>query len=140
MSRQAIPGGKRRGQGQGAGAIKEVLNSLAFLDKPGPHIAREHLPRAAQSVEGLVHELQCLDEVLRRWLVIFSLGWHPHSPDFRGRASGRGFQTNNGLTKKARRRELGSRYSPGFDRSAFGPENCRRTLLGSTRDRRSTAS
>ena len=62
MSREAISGGQRRGQGQGAGSIKEVLNSLAFLDKPGAHIAREQLPRAAQSVEGLVHELQCFDE------------------------------------------------------------------------------
>ncbi len=72
MSRKAISSGQRRGYGQGAGSIKEVLNSLAFLDKPGPHIARQQLPRAAQSVEGLVHELQGLDEVLRRWLVIFS--------------------------------------------------------------------
>jgi hypothetical protein len=73
MSRKAISGGQRRREGQGAGSIKEVLNSLAFLDKPGAHIARKLLPRAAQMVEGLIHELQCLDEVLRRWLVIFSL-------------------------------------------------------------------
>jgi hypothetical protein len=106
MSRKAISGGLRRRQGQGASSIKEVLNSLAFLDKPGPDIAREQLPRAAQSVEGLVHELQCLDEVFRRWLVIFSLTWHPHSPDSEAAPAGGLGQTNSALTKRHDRASL----------------------------------
>jgi hypothetical protein len=107
MSRKAISGAQRRGYGQGAGSIKEVLDSLAFLDKPSPHIAREQLPRAAQSVEGLVHELQCFDEVFRRWLVIVSLASHPHSPEFRPRLRAGLGQANGALTKKAEPRELG---------------------------------
>lgn len=88
MSNEAIAGGLRRGKRQGAGSVKKVLNSLAFLDQAGPYISRQQLPRTAQTVEGLVHVLQCLYEFFQSWLVIISSAWHRHFPEFKGRAYG----------------------------------------------------
>jgi hypothetical protein len=78
MSNEAISGGLRRGKRQGAGSVKQVLNSLAFLDKAGPNIPWEHLPRTAKTMEGLIHVLQCLDEFFRGRFVIFCFAWHRH--------------------------------------------------------------
>jgi hypothetical protein len=86
MSDEAISGGKRRRQRQGAGSVEKVLNPLAFHDQAGPHISGEELPRTAESVEGLIHMLQGLDEFFRRRFVIFAFASHRHFPGFKGRA------------------------------------------------------
>ena len=86
MSNEAIPGGLRRGQRQSTGSVKQVLNSLAFPDKAGPHVSWQQLPRTAQTVEGLIHVLQCLDKFFRGWFIIFCFAWHRYFPEFQNSA------------------------------------------------------